>query len=592
MNSFVSDILNAPLDPNLGLHLALLLGGIWALAAWLLLRPLSVQRLRLKRKVDLLKRHTPPSPAAEKTVEQVSKDFVSDWKAAATDFDGHQVSPVHVSNYVGEAKAYKWWPDSRLNLVRPMSGILLGGGILFTFLGITFGLRGIDTAEADRLLDGVQELLLGMNVAFITSLAGIFLAIVWILLQSGIRGRLEQVLDEWCTEVHRHFPWAPPEELQLRTSLAKATERNQLLQRQVGFAEKQAGLLQTLGVDIAEAVTGRFKKSMEETLVPVIEKLHEELHTFATKQSSMQQSALDGMLTEFREGLFESLEGHAGQISMSLEKSAAQIERFHSTLDSTLEQLDELSRTQTELLGSSTQAAREFKEGIEGLTDVHARITESAAFHREAASVLGELIEGVRGEAEVLTNANAELREQLAGHLDQVSDQVEKLSEATRTFQEATDAMVPRLEAAVTEFSGMAADKLVEVFRVFDREMATVTEHLGSTLHSMQVTIEELSPSTDRLKSAVGDLVEPMTTSQVVLQRLSNDLTASQSVLQRLANDLNASQEVMKELVIALQATNGRGPGTEDRKADGESPPKRPPGPQDGDGLQPPNEAV
>ena len=60
-------------------------------------------------------------------------------------------------------------------------GIFTGLGILGTFLGLTLGLRGLDMTSGDVevLKGGIVNLLTGVETAFVTSLVGIFCALVY-----------------------------------------------------------------------------------------------------------------------------------------------------------------------------------------------------------------------------------------------------------------------------------------------------------------------------------------------------------------------------------------------------------------------------
>src|SRR6056297_2826845 len=61
-------------------------------------------------------------------------------------------------------------------LVQYAPNLLTSLGILGTFVGIVIGLLGFDTADIDG---SIGPLLAGLKTAFITSLAGMFMAIVF-----------------------------------------------------------------------------------------------------------------------------------------------------------------------------------------------------------------------------------------------------------------------------------------------------------------------------------------------------------------------------------------------------------------------------
>lgn len=526
-----------------GLWIASILVVVAMIVAGLTLVPLWLKAEDLRRGAAKLKALEAGSDRAEGIVAEVSERFLIDWKEGATDFRGRAAAPIRLDDYVSDRDAFWFFPNFFRGLVTPMSGILLALGIFFTFLGITLGLQNIDTSDSALLLEGVRQLLQGMNVAFVTSLAGIGLAVLWIPASRSALGAFHGAIAKLDREVHRHFPWAPLGEIQLQTEIREAHRRNEFLKRQIQIQEEQKSLLQTLGIDIAEAVAGRFQASMEETLVPVLERLRQEFQGFAANQAARQEQSMDKLVSDFQAGLQDHLDTHLESMTEALSQAGNHIERFHVTVGRTLGQLSELSTSQAELLNASTEAVREFSEGVDGLATLHGLIKQSMQDYAQAAESLRELVQGMRGEAEVLSSSNATLRDELASHLDLMSEQVKGIESALTRFENSTDKMVPKLENAVTEFTGLAADKLAEVFHTFDGEMATVTDRLNNTLHAMRVNIDELTPTTERLNSSVEQLVGPVTSSRTSLDQISSDLQASHEATDKL---VHALQELTK----------------------------------------------
>ncbi len=75
----------------------------------------------------------------------------------------------------------KYWARQHrgYGALESMPGLLTGAGILFTFLGLTVGVYGLDPTNAEQLTAGVKRLLGGMSMAFLTSIAGIGTALWW-----------------------------------------------------------------------------------------------------------------------------------------------------------------------------------------------------------------------------------------------------------------------------------------------------------------------------------------------------------------------------------------------------------------------------
>lgn len=77
-----------------------------------------------------------------------------------------------------------------LRMLDTASGTLVGLGLLGTFLGLTLGIQGFDSSNTDKINESIQGLLNGMGTAFLTSLLGMFLSIVFTFIDKSLRHRL------------------------------------------------------------------------------------------------------------------------------------------------------------------------------------------------------------------------------------------------------------------------------------------------------------------------------------------------------------------------------------------------------------------
>ena len=87
-------------------------------------------------------------------------------------------------------------------------GIFTGLGILGTFSGLTYGLRGIDmtSGDIDALKGGIAKLLSGVESAFVTSLVGIFCAIVYSFIHHLLMKNFQGNIDALASKLDETFP--------------------------------------------------------------------------------------------------------------------------------------------------------------------------------------------------------------------------------------------------------------------------------------------------------------------------------------------------------------------------------------------------
>ena len=87
-----------------------------------------------------------------------------------------------------------------------LAGIFTGLGILGTFVGLTYGLWGMDTGDTAALANSIRQLLGGANTAFLTSIFGIVLGIFFSVVHSIEIKRFQQEINEFCETLDQRFP--------------------------------------------------------------------------------------------------------------------------------------------------------------------------------------------------------------------------------------------------------------------------------------------------------------------------------------------------------------------------------------------------
>ena len=81
-----------------------------------------------------------------------------------------------------------------LRLLDTAAGTLVGLGLLGTFLGLTLGIKDFDSSSTQNIQKSIQLLLSGMGTAFITSLVGMLLSMIYSFCDKYWRNRLSKHL--------------------------------------------------------------------------------------------------------------------------------------------------------------------------------------------------------------------------------------------------------------------------------------------------------------------------------------------------------------------------------------------------------------
>ncbi|WP_192499363.1 hypothetical protein [Skermanella pratensis] len=117
--------------------------------------------------------------------------------------------------------------DIDLRYHAAMPNLLVGAGLLFTFIGLSAALAtagGVVTGTASVRNDALKLLLETASFKFVTSLVGMFLSIVYAVLRKRVLNGVERALDKFRTALEERIPLMTPAALQ--------QEANALLERQ------------------------------------------------------------------------------------------------------------------------------------------------------------------------------------------------------------------------------------------------------------------------------------------------------------------------------------------------------------------------
>lgn len=158
-------------------------------------------------------------------------------------------------------------------------GIFTGLGILGTFAGLTVGLGGVvipKDNDINVLRDSIAQLLSGVETAFVTSLVGIFFAIVysWVHhnLLTKFQGNVQNLADNLDGQFKRRSAedWlaennatAQVQSKTLQSIDGQISVGNSLLEKSHGEAQAQSATLQSIGEQVA-ASNSLLEKSRDE----------------------------------------------------------------------------------------------------------------------------------------------------------------------------------------------------------------------------------------------------------------------------------------------------------------------------------------
>ena len=411
------------------------------------------------------------------------------------------------------------------SLPNALPGVFTAVGLLGTFVGIAMGLADIEpTAATEDLMDGIRTLMGGMSTAFVTSIVGITWSVWWLFEFRFAERKLKSRIDFFIAETVRMLRVEEPHE-----TLVRIADANESAQRSADAIKDTAteikGNVQSLGQDLADALEPYFEKHIGEPI-----------RNLNTDLGRRQTEALGRMVEAFRDTLVSSVKTELSEFGQALRAATDHQTSAARELEGFFARLVEVSEVQMKLLSRTTEVATVFDRGLAAL----AAATEASEAAGKSAS---DTMATAREAMDSARDLGEESRQQLEVQKE-VSEAARRAWDAQASLLEETQANFGRLATdlgdKIMEFQTASAQKISEVFHVFDSEMAKVADHLGGTLAELRDVTEELPGTVGRLRETTQDLAD-----------------ASQAQRDSLAKGLRAFEEVKTELVGKLEQTRG-----------------------------------
>lgn len=444
--------------------------------------------------------------------------------------------------------------DARYHAALP--NLLVGAGLLFTFLGLSAAL-----GTAGGIIGGVDQegrntalrvLLDTASFKFITSLIGLLLSILYALFRKSCLKRIERALDRFLTVLETRVSLLTPASLQ--------QEANEILKR-------QSTQLETFSTDLAVNLGAAFDNAFNERLGEHIAPLTNAMQRLAEGMGSRNEDVLKTMLDNFVQRLQGGTGDHIEKVAESLAGLSARLEGLQSGLGDAAVRMAQSADAMAKRMGEGAEAAlSRITDQIGGLTEGLKRIVDqTSAVGTNASRDMSERIEAAaklfeqaaRAVSESLTTAAVGLETRiadqatessgrLAKQLDAVVDELRSLAENSRTTgTEAFRVLAERVGAAATTFestatrvSGELGDAATKTSQTWKEEAEQSALRIAKASEGLAIRVSDIGSATDAMVSKMTDL-----------QRVAHDAAAP---LAATANDMKLAGQAARNAIEPL----------------------------------------
>ena len=451
-----------------------------------------------------------------------------------------------------------------LRLLDTAAGTLVGLGLLGTFLGLTLGIKDFDSSSTQNIQKSIQLLLSGMGTAFITSLVGMLLSMIYSFCDKYWRNRLskhlhvltkkldslyyidDRTLDDLneqalaksiastMKEVVEHemrsVVNALNEKLTYNNESGEATTIANAIREILKENQEQSKALKSFSTDLAIELNNGFdevlSRQMQQKILPLMENVDattkaivEHIDQMASLVSSpatdMIQTVVDElknsmseMMKEFSSGLsgsatneLETLAHQLGTAAQSMADFPNNMARISSTLQVTIE---EVKNAVSEISHTSANAnSTAMQQMQEQITFATSAISAAIA---EVKDVMSGISQSSQEQSNQMVSKLADAAEKMGTFL---SGTISTLSSSVQQSVKSITDDVNNKQAdliALQEDTTSQTKKLLETFNTGLDRLEKMNEYITGTMNMFQQAQGQITGSTAHLQTITGDM--------------------------------------------------------------------------------------
>lgn len=478
-----------------------------------------------------------------------------------------------------------------MRMLDAASGTLVGLGLLGTFLGLTLGITGFDNSSSEKINESIKLLLSGMGTAFLTSLIGMLLSLVYtVVIEKPWKNKLAKSLYFFTEGLDKKYYIDDITLMNLNQKHLFDDLRNSILdsiEKQFSYTnetgqkievsnaireilkenEEQSKALKSFSTDLALELNNGFdevmSRQMQEKLLPLMENIdgttkavieHIDLMAanVASPATDMIQNVVDelknsmtSIMQEFKNNLsgdatneLEELAKSLGTATQAMANFPKNMENISTTLQVTIEEvknaISEISNTSAV---SNNTAMQKMQEQI---TFATTSISNTIAEVKDVMSTLTQSSEQSSQEmVSKLAVASEQMGQFLSNTLGQLSlsvkDSIQGITEDVANKQ--SDLL------ALQEDTVGETEKLLNTFNQGLERMERMNEYITGTMDMFQKAQGEIAGSTAHLTTITGD----MKVATEVFHKTQNDYTGSMTNIQQMSQrNIDAITQLIK----------------------------------------------
>ena len=497
------------------------------------------------------------------------------------------------------------------------SSILVGLGLLGTFLGLTIGILNFKSDTSEQIQISIQTLLAGMGTAFATSLEGMLFSLTFTFFDKRVRNRLAKHLktltdkldviyyiDDVTLMIQRQQAMVDRLYAGIRTQMdavvtkmnddnaalkteiiGVATQLNDCLtytnekgeNANVGTAireivresSQQTAALKSFSTDLADSLQNVFDEvlsnQMKERLLPVlkevdsttkliVEHIDKVAETVTTPAADMMKSVVDELRSVVERLMNEFKTNFSDAATAGLDKVSSTLGVATQAIEEFPKRIDLASVTLQDTVNEVRSAISEIStSSASANTEAMKQMQEQVSL---AAKCVGEAISEVKTVMENLTYNSVKTNEEAAKTLANASEEVSQMLKLT--ISQVSESVQRVMDSIANDISSKQLD-LLSIQEDVVSSTKQLMEQFNVSLERMETMNEYLTETMGSFRQTQEHISGSTSNLQIISSKMKDaaeDLTASQAMY---SNQLQEEKQNIESILKTLKDTSEMG---------------------------------
>lgn len=374
-------------------------------------------------------------------------------------------------------------------------------GILGTFVGLVWGLKNFEPTNYEAMTNSVSALVEGIKVAFLTSIYGLALSLVYSFNLKASYNELMHYLEEFLENFHKHV--IPSREAEAQNVL-------------VACQKEQTDAVRKM----AEQFSSQLADSFEQVITPTFKKMNQSLDYLVTTISKGQSEMLREILDEFMKNMNNS---------------------FHMEFQGFNKAIEEMTKAQQ----SNTAYTKQLYQQLS--TELSASFQQDERNMRSQILEIASLQNQYMIAAEQVLNESQKMMQEQKDAYKHIMDYMKEAEQTSAKFWVACNQTMQKyLNAAAAGLEGFSVSQKYneQLYQVNEKMVESYTRSMEEYVASQK----QVSEALEQIKRMFKDLAISRDDKNIYLHRGNlQNVSANRELVQQMETMLREEKERQEE---------------------------------------------